>query len=179
LKALEGFVIGKHLAVACALALVADECLAQQPPRDKLPGYSAITFGMSAAQVRTVAKVGTEIPEDGGARLSFVDSVVVDGLSFDMSVKLVKGQVDVINLSHRAADSESTCEGRFQRVFGMIKARYGAPDEAPDVKKNSVMAMRSAFFTFKDGNRIGVTTVHIQSCLTSVAYIRGKGGATF
>jgi hypothetical protein len=149
--------------------------------RGSLPGYQNFRFGMSEQDIQRVTNITDRKDESGDLRLTSSQSMEIDGASYKVSFLLRSGQLVRINLYHEAADSDAACLGRFDRMFGLVKARYGTSDQPPKREVFSgIAAISSAHFSFRDGASIIVSTNYLErKCGQSVVYTKGTSGATF
>jgi hypothetical protein len=174
-----GTMAARAIVAAWAVLHLTAASYAQSDSRDKLPGYRGIMFGMTEAQARAAAKLGGPIPEPHGVRLKLLEPVIVDGVSYEMSMLLVSARVGSILLSNDSKRSSvPACESTFQRVLGLVQSKYGMPDQPVEAKRG-ILTTRSASFTFRDGNGLAVSMFYIDDCLTTIAYVKGKGGESF
>src|SRR5437773_1219059 len=112
-------------ATVLSLLLITQAATADRP---SLPGFQKFRFGMSEQDIRRITKIDEATPEDGGVRLRAAQSTEIDGLSYRLSFLLNGGKLRRVRLVHDTDDSGIGCEGHFNRVFGLVKAKYGDPD---------------------------------------------------
>lgn len=153
----------------------------------KIEGFQNFKFGMTETSIRKISKIARRTPEEGtdnspsGERLYLEKIANVDGVAYEISVKLVKGKLNSIDLSNEESKADGLCGGRFERIFGLIKAKYGNSDSGTNKQiDGGDSVIWSASFTFENGARIIPSTVYLSgSCLTTVHYGAGHGDGAF
>lgn len=165
--------------VACLIAGHSAHALATE--RDTLAGFQDFRLGMNEQELRERVEIVESKPEAGGIRLKASKPTTIDEVAYSLSFLLKKNKLYRINLSVDRADPPGGCEGRFVRIFGLVKAKYGVPDKDPKRKvlSSGIGESFHARFTFLDGARIDVSTFKLATCLESVVYTAGLSGKSF
>jgi hypothetical protein len=172
--------VGSKFVVASVFAVMTTAAYAQDNVRKTLPGYRGLSFGMTEQEARRVTQLGGPISESQNVRFEALAPVVVDGVSYKLSITLSKGRLDTVAMTSRTQESKSDCKYNFERVVSLIQSKYGSPDRAPDVQGLSgIASIRSVTFTFRDGNSIIASEAFVKSCLVNIAYTQGKKGESF
>jgi len=155
--------------------------LTQAPDRQSLQGFQQYRFGMSEQKIRTTTQINDSSSEEGNVRLKAADTTQVDGAAYQLSFLLKDGKLYRVNLLRESSARVPNCDGLFERIFGLVRAKYGAPDKEPEVTNVSgISQLSSARFTFRDGGIINTSTLYLkQKCTVSVAYTAGMKGGLF
>lgn len=148
--------------------------------REALSGYGEFRFGMPEAEVRNKIKVSSEKVDSIGASkpmllLEASESEKVAGLDFVTRFGIEDGQLALIQLDNMEPGPSEACGSRFTRLFGIIKAKYGAPDQPI----SNYMGIRSAKFTFEDAAQITLGGIDMSGCQILVTYQAPPEGGGF
>ena len=152
--------------------------------RQSLPGFQKFQFGMSEQDIRRITKIQETSVEKEGLWLNGAQPIDVDGVSYHLRVLLNDGKLHRVRLSNETAASDGACETNVARVFGVVQAKYGEPDEPPERDQlfGGISTLRTAKFTFRDGAQITSSALHQDgNCTVLVGYTAGKtkGGSSF
>src|SRR5437868_982864 len=167
-----------QFAAAATMLLTADS------DRRALPGYQQFHFGMNEQAIRKLMELDTSQHENADIRLTAIRPSVIDGIPYELSFLMREEKLFRVNLSSKfPEDGETGCAIHFDRMFALLKSRYGDPDQLPRAKSFSGIAtIQSAHFTFRDGGDITASTIFLKGCIISVVYTSGgagKSGSTF
>jgi hypothetical protein len=166
-------------AIAVLIPLITHVSAAE---RQALPGFQKFQFGMSEQQIRRITKIEQASTEKEGLWLTSVQSVEIDGINYRLRFLLTGGKLYRIRLSDETVASDGACETHFGRVFGLVKAKYGNPDEPPEreVFPGGLATIRTAKFTFRDGGQIISSTYYQDGkCTVLISYTGAMGSGSF
>jgi len=152
--------------------------------RQSLPGFQKFQFGISEQAIRQITKIQETSVEKEGLWLNGAQAIEVDGVSYRLRFLLNGGKLYRVRLSNETIASDGACETNFTRVFGLVQAKYGNPDEPPerDQVLGGVSTLRTARFTFRYGGQITSSALYQdRKCTVLVGYTAGKakGGSSF
>ncbi|HMB40369.1 MAG TPA: hypothetical protein VKM37_00225 [Balneolaceae bacterium] len=160
--------------------------------RKTLKGYGDFLFGMSEMEVRNKINVTSEktgsIFDYGPLQiLDAAGEIDIGGMKFRRRLYFKKNRLILIQLINKETESKVGCDFRFDRAFGLIKAKYGNPDM--DIKKKDfdITKVSVIKFTFGDSAIItlGGTWVSksmndvVDECELRITYEAPKGGKVF
>jgi hypothetical protein len=174
----------KELVTGVALGLLVTQALAAN--RQSLSGFQNFRFGMLEQDIRRIAKIEAKSNEAEGTFLNGAKLIEINGLSYRVRFLLKGGKLYRVRLSRESTASDGQCDAYFDRVFGLVQAKYGNPDEAPERSKllDGISTIRIAAFTFRDGGQITASATYFETdrtCTVLVAYTTGraKQGSSF
>ena len=102
--------------------------------RVSLAGYQDYTFGTPEAELRTRIRVTSELPDrTAGTWLHSAETVQIDGDTFGLGFKIKDGSLAQVELFRSWAENTVACRLEFLDVIALLQARYGMPDQRPDV----------------------------------------------
>lgn len=162
--------------VACVTAGLAAQALAAQ--RDTLSGFQNFRFGMNEQELRELVEIGEKRIRDNETELIPTERTIIDGTAYKLDFLLKENKLYYIGLLAEIKDP-LTCVRRLERIFGLVKAKYGDPDDDPEYKNDRISETKSVSFTFQDGARIVISTLKLSSCLEMISYYAGSSGGTF
>jgi hypothetical protein len=148
--------------------------------RDALAGFELYRFGVNEQELRKLVEIGGSQPEDGGTRLRATKPTVIYGVPYGLSFLLKDKKLFRINLTFASKDAKRDCDGRFKHIFGLVRAKYGEPDDDPEIEDYGGQSTKISFarFTFRDRATIVASTFESGSCIETMIYTAGSSGGS-
>ena len=146
--------------IAFVIAGLAPQVLAAE--RDTLSGFRDFRFGMNEQELRELVEIDEKKIQDNETELGATERIIIDGTAYKLGFSLKENKLYYIGL-HAESEDPLTCVRRFERIFGLVKAKYGDPDDDPEYENNHGMETKSVNFTFQDGARIVVPGLQQQT----------------
>ena len=171
----------KRLFIAAAVfGLLTTQALSTD--RQTLSGFQKFRFGMSEQQIRKITTIEEASQIEEGLWLGAAQSIEIDGVRYRLRFLLNRDKLSRIRLSDETVASDTDCGFRFNRIFALVQAKYGNPDQPPkrSVFPGGIAVLQTATFTFRDGGRI-ISSAYYQEgkCTALISYVGVGPGASF